>query len=373
MQDWVKYKLEAIEKLYPPERISKNKRRWEGIWHGEKPVDRYPYLLSFPLFRPYITNLPPREHLEKYLDVFLFRGWLNDDYIPAIFPGLNNATIPNMFGAECIKNGEETTSTKLISSYDDISRLPEPRIEKGSIAQKWLDTEAYFLDETEGRIPIHVIDMQGPFDACSHIWNYDGLFICGYEEPDLLHLLLSKMTNAFILLWNAQKKLLGDAFVGTHLGAWDYVPQNNGASMSVDSLVMPSPAFYDEFYKPQLECVGKTLNGLTIHSCGKFPAVIPNINNTSGIKAIHAGQMTVTELCEAGLSNNMVALTASKPDELKKNLDTAINNKIRPCFTVDGFWGQIKSDVANPATWSDYEKNFAKEFEESICKILTVS
>jgi len=222
MKDWVKNKLDAINELYPPERVLKNKRRWEDVWHGRKPVDRYPYLHSFPLFRAYITNLAPKEHLEKYLDVFLFRGQFNDDYVPAVFPGLNNATIPNMFGAECVRVGDETTATKLISGYDDIMRLPEPQIKKGSIAQKWLDMLAYFLDETDGTVPVHPIDMQGPMDAASHIWNYENLFVCGYEKPEVLHHLLSKMNEAFILLWNAQKKLLGDNFVCTHFSAFDY-------------------------------------------------------------------------------------------------------------------------------------------------------
>lgn len=77
--------------------------------------------------------------------------------------------------------------------------------------------QKYLLEETEGRIPVHVTDMQGPVDVAGQLWGYDNLFISAYEEPEYYNKLLAKLTRAFILFWKSQKEILGDSFAGTHL------------------------------------------------------------------------------------------------------------------------------------------------------------
>lgn len=67
--------------------------------------------------------------------------------------------------------------------------------------------------------------------------------------------------------------LLGDLLVKTHLHTWDWVPDDVGVTCSVDSLVMVSPDFYENFYKPYIVRIGETFGGVTVHSCGKLPGV----------------------------------------------------------------------------------------------------
>lgn len=52
---------------------------------------------------------------------------------------------------------------------------------------------------------------------------------------------MGRANGGFLLLWNEQKRLLGDAFLPTYLYAWDWVPPDNGATLSADSLVMLCP------------------------------------------------------------------------------------------------------------------------------------
>ena len=42
MQDWTKEKLEAIDNLYPPSRLSRSKERWRCVWQGKLSLGRYP-------------------------------------------------------------------------------------------------------------------------------------------------------------------------------------------------------------------------------------------------------------------------------------------------------------------------------------------
>lgn len=308
MKDWVKARLDKIDELFPPERLQKSKARWSALWTGEKAKDRYPFLTGFPLFNPYNDNHAPEERLHVYLDACVQMGYGFDDFIPSIFPGCNQAAIPCMFGAEPVRVGLETSCKKLLHDPADIDSLPEPRLLPGTPAHDWLLMEQYLLEETDGRIPIHVCDMQGPADVCGQLWGYDNLFVCAYEQPGQFDKLMSKVTDAFILLWKEQMKLLGSSFVGTHLFAWNWLPQGMGASLSADSLVMISPAFFHEFIAPYLARISAELGGLAVHSCGNYSAVMKELCMVPGLKAINASQMSIHQILSAGFDKSKIII-----------------------------------------------------------------
>lgn len=375
MKDWIKRKLDEIDRLFPAERLNKSKERWTRVWTGEKPIDRYPFNLSggpLAFFNPYNINHEPEDRLRAYLDGCIFAGQINDDLIPSIFPGCNQATIPSMFGAAEIKCGIESTCEKIINSPEDIDKLPEPSIKPGTTAHKWLDMQEYLIEETEGRIPVHVCDMQGPIDVCGQIWGYDNLFISIYEEPEYFHKLLTKISDAFTMLWKAQQKILGDCFVGTHLFAWDWVPKNNGATLSADSLVMVSPGQYDEYYKPYFEKIGHELGGLSVHSCGNFSAVVKNLCATSCIKAINASQLKAKQLIESGLDKSKVIISLLEFNDLEDNMRVIRENEVQACISIPDVWPQEEGKKENPGVWTREDWKIIRQKEEKVTEIMSI-
>ncbi|MDR1586177.1 MAG: hypothetical protein LBS57_01835 [Treponema sp.] len=178
---------------------------------------------------------------------------LEEDFIPAFFPGCRQATIPGMFGAKEVILDGDYSCERIIFKAEDIDKLPEPSFTEGSPAQGWLETEKFFIEECEGQIPVHVCDMQGPMDVGGQLCGYEDLFTYAYEEPELFNKLLSSVVKAFKLLWDTQKKLCGDLFIGTHMYGWTWVPDNiAGASMSADCMAMLSPLFFKEHYVPYI-------------------------------------------------------------------------------------------------------------------------
>jgi hypothetical protein len=308
MKDWIKCKLDRIDELFPSERLQKSKERWTDVWNGKKPKDRYPFLTGFPSFNPYNDNHPPEERLKAYLDACIHLGHGNDDFIPSIFPGCNQATIPCMFGAEPVRVGLKTSCRRLIHDAADVDRLPEPALLPGTPAHDWIVMERYLLEETQGRIPIHVCDMQGPVDVCGQLWGYDNLFVCAYEQPEQYNKLMTKVSDAFILFWKEQMKLLGDAFVGTHLFGWNWLPPGMGASLSADSMVMVSPSFFNEFFTPYLARISAEFGGLAVHSCGNYAAVMKELCKVPGLRAINASQMSIQEILAAGFDKSKVII-----------------------------------------------------------------
>lgn len=374
MKDWVKRKLDEIDRLFPPERLNKSKERWRRVWNGEKPLDRYPFCTGFPLFNPYNINHPPEERLRAYLDGCIFMGQMNDDFIPSIFPGCKQSTIPSMFGAKEIIVGIESTCKRIINSVEDIDRLPEPSMEEGTVAHDWLVMEEYLLEETQGRIPIHVCDMQGSIDVCGQLWGYENLFVCAYEEPEYFDKLLSKVTDAFIMFWKKQQELLGDCFVGTHLFAWDWVPLNNGATLSADSMVMVSPDYFDKFYKPYLERIGRTFCGLSVHSCGDFSAVVKNLCSTPYVKAINASQMSVEQLINAGMDKDkvVIAILSCDGDELENNMRLIRENSMNASITVAGIWPTAEGKLENPSNWTKEDWDEIRRKEDKVIEIMSI-
>ncbi len=372
MRDCVKRKLDEIDRLFSVDRLNKSKDRWTKVWRGEKPTDRYPFHTGFPLFNPYNTNHPAEKRLNAYLDACIFMGQMNDDFIPTIFPGCKQSTIPNMFGAKEVIKGIESTCERIISCVEDIDRLPEPSIGPGTVAHEWLAMQEYLLEETEGRIPIHVCDMQGPMDVCGQLWGYDNLFVCAYEEPEYFDKLLSKVTDAFILFWRKQQETLGDSFVGTHLFAWDWVPLGNGAALSADSLVMISPNYFDQFYKPYLERIGKAFGGIAVHSCGNFTAVVKNLCNTHYVKAINASQLSVEQLINAGMDKDKVIIAFLNCDELGKNMKLIREYSINASISILDTWPMEEDKLEVPSNWTKEDWKEIRRKEDKVIEIMSI-
>lgn len=362
MKSWVKEKLNIINELYPEERITKSKERWQRMWNGEKPLDRYPFLFKPVSFDYYNDVFSYEEGLKKYLDEFIYRGFVGDDFIPAFFPGCRQGTIPGMFGAKEIILGKDYSCERLVHKPEDIDCLPEPSIKEGTPAWEWLEMERYYLEECEGKIPIHVCDMQGPMDVCGQLWGYENLFICAYEDEERYRRLMDKATQAYIMLWEEQKNLLGENFVGTHLYGWDWVPKDNGATLSADSMVMISDSFFDEFYSEYLEEIASRFGNLTIHSCGNFKQIVPVLAEADYVKAVNASQMSVKELLDAGWDTRKVIInqeSIADADELFK-LAWEKNLNLNICF--DGLWPCDKDGaMILPEEWTQEQRREIKE------------
>lgn len=155
-------------------------------------------------------------------------------------------------------------------------------------------------------------------------------------------------------------------FVGTHLWSWNWVPPEAGASLSADSLVMISPTFYEEFYQPYLQQIGERFGGLSVHSCGNFSAVIPALCATPTVRAINAGQMTVTELLDAGVHEPTLLIAITTTDALTETLATLNARKVRAALTVWGLWPSVDGAIKPPADWTTEDRATMRQIDEQV-------
>ena len=369
MQMEIREKLKQIAELYPEERLKKSKERWRKVWAVEPPDDRYPFLY-YPVIVDYYNTINTKEErLKLFLDEFIARGFLQDDFIPAFFPGCRQGTIPGMFGSKEIVCAGDYTCEKIINCTQDIYRLPEPAILPNTPAYEWLEMEKYFLDECEGKIPVHVCDMQGPMDVCAQLWRYDELFICAHEDEEAFDYLMRLAIRAFIVLWEEQKKLCKDLFIPTHMYGWTWQPSGTtGGSISVDSMSMISDTFFCRFYAPYIREMGQYFNGLTVHSCGNFSAVVKSLSALPEVKAVNASQMTVMALHKAGWDPKKVIVTKDDYDNIPMVFDYVRTHGMNVEMCVKELWKTDDRGLAvNPPGWTiDELKELSRRSDDLI-------
>jgi len=360
MNKIIKEKLKRIADFYPEERLAKSKKRLRQVWNGDlKRLDRYPFTYN-PLVVNYYDVIETKEdRLQSLLDGFIARGFIKDDFIPSLFPGCSTATIPNMFGADELTVGGDITCEQIIHNENDIKSLPDPVL--GESAKRWLTMQKYFLEETEGQIPIHVSDMQGPGDVCGKMWTYQDMMLTSYDNPEIVNLLMTKISDAFLLLWKAQAELLKGCFQPTHLFAWNWMPLKDITTISCDSMVMISPDFFEKFYVPHLEYIAKEFsNGMVIHSCGDFSSLVKPLCNLDIIRGVNAGQMKVSELVQAGFDDSKTIMCVADYKDVEEAFGIISEKELRVDLTISRLWDD--SSCA-PLTPTEVQKWAKEEYQ----------
>jgi uroporphyrinogen-III decarboxylase len=211
-----------------------------------------------------------------------------------------------------------------------------------------ISLQQYLLEETGGRMPIHVVDMQGPADVCGKMWGYDNLFLCAQDHPEAYDRLMTKVADGFIFFWNRQKEILGDCFVPTHLMNW--MPDSAGATASFDSMVMLSPLFYERFYKPYVSKLGEAFGGITIHACGRFPGIVKNLCETPFLRGFDTSEMPLDIVVKAGIDSKTLVSTWFLLDDVEKWYDVIRQTSIRCDSSIYGLWPSQE-----PTAWTDEE------------------
>jgi len=362
--DDVKKKLDIIDELFPSDRIEKSKERWRRLWNREPILDRIPFTYS-PIKATYWSITPKEERLMMYLDEFILRGSFNDDFIPSYFAGCHQGGMASLFGAETFvvdNKGElDTNCVRLLPEIKDAETLEPPRFRGDTIPERWLSDDAWVIEVTNGRLPVHIVDCFGPVDIAAKLWGFENLFVASYDEPELYKKVVNYSTDAFIMFIEAQRKCAGDLLIETHLGAHDWVETGKTISMSMDCMVMFSTPFFEDNCVPYLKKIADTYSPFIIHACGQFGQLIKYICDNPNFNGIHTGEMTLAEMIEAGGNDGVLYIPAGvNLYNLEENTGLLRQHKLSANMTINGFWEN------NSGNWSQKDIDKMKKNHEEI-------
>ena len=163
---------------------------------------------------------------------------------------------------------------------------PAP-IAQTAIGRHTLDMVDYFLNATQGKLPMCFSDAQSPLNASTMIVNTNNLMMDVLFDPESVRLFLDRLADLNIDFVNEQKKLIGTCLVNPGHG---FASARNftGYGQSDDNILMLSNEQYIDCALPAFRKIGEAFGGAVFHSCGDWSAHIPAVCAIDGLRCIDA-------------------------------------------------------------------------------------
>ena len=208
----------------------------------------------------YLTDAPP--YLEPWYGIGTTAAAFGAQY--EWIPGLSPAVKP------------------LYNSIDEISELRPRAVKDVPILQYTLDTIAYFLEQTRGRVPISWCDIQSPINAAGGLVNIAQFFLALHDDPAKARAVLSALTDEVVRFTRIQSDLIGQALARPGHG-FASSRTGTGIGLSTDNLIMIAPTMYKEFCVADTARIGDCFGGAAIHSCGNWARWLPTVKQIRGL------------------------------------------------------------------------------------------
>ena len=261
----------------------------EAVWLGQKP-ERQPLLLSlnlpagqsprFPSFTPSEVHFDQEKMLLSQMRSMAGVSQAGMDGVPSaranmgcgIFPSLFAGIVPMLF------DDDKMPWVQTHLSLDEIAKLREEDIVLTDEFRVALAHMACLAEQLSGTGAfIYPLDLQGPFDM-AHIVYGDAFFYDIYDEPDLMHHLLSLCCRAIELGVDECLKIMprSDEYIAHYNGV--VIPRSlGGFKISEDTSTLVSAAHIDEFVMPYTTRVLEHTKGGYIHYCGRNDALLDRV------------------------------------------------------------------------------------------------
>ncbi len=208
-------------------------------------------------------------------------------------PWYGIGTTASAFGAEYEWfEGQAPAVRPLYRSIDDVPPLVPRAFDQVPILRYTLDTIEYFLDQTQGRVPLSWSDLQAPLNIATELIDTSAFFTAMIDRADRVREVLSAVTEVVIRFTRQQSSLIGNRLARPGHG-FASSRAGRGIGLSTDNLVMISPKMYEKFCVADNIAIGNAFDGLAIHSCGDYARWLPvlkKINNLLMVDAAFSAQ-----------------------------------------------------------------------------------
>jgi hypothetical protein len=278
-----------------------------------QPVPRLPVTLVFP---PADISLFPYEEAfhdpEKMLFNELVRTvggtstytsvMVKDDFPPHVRSNHGVGIIASLFGAECrIFNNTMPWVEHL--GHEEIKKVAAKGVPElyQALGKRVVDTHRYYLEKLKAYpkcsrcIRVTQPDLQGPFDIAELLVGGD-IFLGVYDYPELLHELLSVITETYIAFRKSLEPLLtdsaGDGFMYLHgciFGGKVLIKDDTG-------MANLSGEMYREFSKIYNDRIIEAFGGGSMHYCGPPKDWTHGAVETPSLRGINFGNPEMHDL-----------------------------------------------------------------------------
>jgi len=291
---------EEIKRVTDEPEYAESIRRWEAFWSLEdigRPLWMLPTsvaqtaaLLKFVGLRDLM--LKKESQLEGELAVLNMRQalGLHDDFIPHVQPQGGVTVFASAFGCE-VEFFDHTMpwAHPLIKESDPAEKvyeLSKPSVTAGQLGDMLEYTE-YFVNQTQGRYPVAITDVQGPLDTAYLVWEPSAFMVAMYTNPKEVHHLMRLVTDLFID-YVKEQRARSPQFMACHFPPL-WLPDGRGISCSDDGLAVISAKLYKEFCIPYMNDISDAFGGIFVHSCGNFVHQFENLAQIKNLRGLNFG------------------------------------------------------------------------------------
>ncbi|MBN2306300.1 MAG: hypothetical protein JXQ72_17590, partial [Anaerolineae bacterium] len=154
-------------------------------------------------------------------------------------PWYGIGTIGSAFGGTYFwAEGQSPAMKPVYHALDDVpGDLAPADFDDVPIMQHTLTMIEYFLEQTQGRIPVSWCDIQNPLDVGTEIISTTAFMMGFLTDPDRIRRILAVLTDTLIAFTLRQSVLIGDRLARPGHG-FASSRRGTGIGMSTDNLVM---------------------------------------------------------------------------------------------------------------------------------------
>ena len=341
--------LEDIERRIDPETEEDYARQWEDFLY-----DRFDGDIFMPQRKkrtPSSVPLPTinvNDTLEDYdlmlqSELIMLSNALNSPSRTAgvWVGGYGTGTLSSILGAEIFVVPRELNTlptTKPLGSNDRIREAIErgvPDLDTGLGKRAFEFGE--ILAEVFSKYPkiskyakVYHPELQGPLDIAELLWGPD-MFYAMYDEPELVHALLSLITETFTACMHRWQKIFPCT---SDINSYKFYHYRGTLLLRCDSAMNLSPALYKEFVSPYDSLLYSRFGGGAMHFCGKGDHYIEVLSETPGLTAINLTQPQY---------NDMETIYRNTVDKGIKILALDRRQALRDKDRIGGFKGCVSS------------------------------
>jgi hypothetical protein len=203
-------------------------------------------------------------------------------------PWYGIGTTASAFGGEYDWfEGQAPVVRPLYKAMDEVPPLVPRDFDQVPIMRYTLDTIEYFVDQTQGRVPLSWSDLQAPLNVATELIDTSAFFTGMIDQADRVREILSAITEVVIRFTRQQSDLIGDRLARPGHG-FASSRAGKGIGLSTDNLVMISPKMYDKFCVADNIQIGAAFGGVSIHSCGDYARWLPALKKIDNLLMVDA-------------------------------------------------------------------------------------
>jgi len=211
--------------------------------------------------------------------------------------GYGTGTLSSVLGAEIFVMPRETDTpptTRVVKDIDCIREIIErgvPNLENG-FGKRVFECGEIFA-ETFSKYPkiskyvkMYHPELQGPLDIAELMLGGE-MFYAMYDEPELVHALLSLITETFTAFLKRWERIYP---LHPEINSYRFYHYLGGILLRCDSAMNLSPDLYREFAVPYDTKLYERFGGGAMHFCGKGDHYIEELSKVPGLTGINLAQ-----------------------------------------------------------------------------------